>query len=808
MWLDRTHLHARAESAFERLGRLLTRHPWPVIVLLSALGLGLAAQARHLRIEMGLESFFHADDPTLLDYNDFRDQFGRDELIVLAIEPPEIFDLEFLRKLVALHHELEDIDQVDEVTSLVDIRATRGEGERLIVEDLLDELPTSTAEMDRLRDYVLANPLYRDLVISADGQVVTVSIETDVFTASPESDALAGFDAGPSGSGRPGYITGEETAAILDRVHEVVERYQGPEFPVRFSGSVVITDVLVRRVGTDMPRFVGLSVLVIAVALYVLLRRLSAVVLPLLVILLAGAATLGLMGALDVPITIPMQILPSLLVSIGVGYAVHLLMAFYRRLDAGESRAGAVVGALGQVGLPIAMTGVTTVVGLLGFLPAELAPISSFGVFAPVGVGLSLGLVLLLLPALLAVSPIRPRSGAARPLRSGTLVATGRWATRHPGPVIAGAVVLAAVAGIGAARLQPVADPMLWLPPDDPYREGVEYIDERMGGTLALEVVVDTGRPDGIADPELLRRLDSLTRLTEAYDAAGDEMGRTISIVDVVKETHQALNENRPELYAIPDDPALIRQELLLFENSGTDDLEDVTDARLQLARFTVRTPWTDSYRRREVLDRFEGELPRILGDGVETRLTGMRQLISRASGAVVDSMATSYLIAFALITPLMILMIGEARAGLISMVPNLLPIVLTLGVIGALSVPFDTFSLQIGCIAISLAVDDTIHLIHAFRRLRAGGLDVEDAIAGALETTGTALLFTSIVLICGFGVFTASSMSNVVDFGWLTAFAIAAAFLCDVIITPALLALDGHVRATRRPPVSVSGTA
>jgi predicted RND superfamily exporter protein len=789
-------LHARAERGFEHLGRWIAARRWWIIVgTLLIVGL-LGAQMQHLRAEMSLDAFFHASSPTKIAYNEFREQFGRDELIVLAIEPSEIFNLQFLRTLKELHTELEQVPGVDDVTSLANIRATRGEADRLIVDDLLEELPQTPEQLEALRTYVLGHPLYRDLVISADARLATINIETDAYSSNGvEQDALAGFeDAQPSPSGRA-FITGEETSRILREVERIVARYEGPDFPIFASGSVVITSILNERLAVDMPRYLMLSIGIIGVLLFALLRRLSAVILPLVVVLLSVTATLGVMGGLNVPITIPMQILPSLLLSVGVGYTVHLLVVFFQHFDATHDRVESVAYALGHSGVPILMTGLTTVVGLLGFLPAELAPISSFGVFAPLGVALSLLFTLLLLPAALAATPMRVRQTRVRPLRSLALVELGRWASRHPYTVIGGALAVAAAAGLGTAQLQFSADPLLWLPEGDPQRDAIEMLDERLGGTLALEVVVDTRRENGLYEPDVLRRLDSIRQLTEAYDAAGDEMGRTVSIVDVVKESHQALNENRPEFYAIPDDRDLVAQELLLFENSGSDDLEEVTDSRFQLARFTIRTPWIDAYQRGPVLDRFEAELPRLMGPDVDVELTGVRQLITRASEAVVESMATSYLIAFALITPLMILLIGEVRAGFISMVPNLLPIAITLGLIGALAIPFDTFSLQIGCIAISLAVDDTIHMIHAFRRYLAMTGDPDKAITQALETTGTALLFTSLVLAAGFFVFTASYMQNVVDFGWLTGIAILTALACDVLITPALLTLLARAR-------------
>jgi predicted RND superfamily exporter protein len=302
--------------------------------------------------------------------------------------------------------------------------------------------------------------------------------------------------------------------------------------------------------------------------------------------------------------------------------------------------------------------------------------------------------------------------------------------------------------------------------------------------------VVDTGEMDGVKDPELLRRLDRIADHAKERQALGDQISYTTSLVDIVKETHQALNENDPVYYAIPDDPELLAQELILFENSGSDDLEKVVDSLFSRTRYTVRSYWTDGTKTKAFLEHFQPAVREIVGDLAEVEVTGMSALIARTVDAVYESMLRSYALALALITPLMILLIGSLRAGLVSMVPNLVPIVMTLGLMGFTGIAIDMFTLLAGCIAIGLAVDDSIHFISGFRRYRAQGLAPIEAVDRTMQSTGRALLFTSIVLTTGFAVLTASEMLNLWSVGVLTTFAIAAAFVLDVTVTPALLVM------------------
>jgi predicted RND superfamily exporter protein len=279
-------------------------------------------------------------------------------------------------------------------------------------------------------------------------------------------------------------------------------------------------------------------------------------------------------------------------------------------------------------------------------------------------------------------------------------------------------------------------------------------------------------------------------RHSETLEVGQRRVGKVVSIVDVVKETHQALNENRPEFHALPEERVLIAQELLLFENSGSDDLEELTDTRFQTARVTVRTPWVDALEYPEFLDEIRISWTEILGDDLSFELTGGAVLFTRVFEAVIYSMARSYVFALAVITPLMILLIGNLRRGLLAMIPNLIPIYLCLAFMGYADVPLDAGTLLIGGVIIGLAVDDTIHFMYRFGRYYDESGDAAYAVHETLATTGTALLFTSLVLASGYAVFLLSYMQNTFWFGALCLLGTGTAFVADILLAPALMML------------------
>ena len=327
--------------------------------------------------------------------------------------------------------------------------------------------------------------------------------------------------------------------------------------------------------------------------------------------------------------------------------------------------------------------------------------------------------------------------------------------------MIGAAAALLVLAIVGMLRLEISFDNLEWFPDDMPAKVASQLIDARFGGTVGLEVLVDTGRPNGLHDPELLRALDRIRQTAEGLPVDDLRTGRSLSLVDIVKEIHQALNEGRPEARVVPSDRALVSQELILFENSGSDDLSDVVDTEFAVGRFTLRVPMADATNYVPLIGSVEGILERELPDGVDFRLTGIMSIMGRTLIASIETMFRSYGIALAVITPLMMLLLGSLRLGLIAMIPNLLPIVLTLGLMGWTGQPLEMFSLLIGSIALGLAVDDTIHFMHGFRRRYAATGDVDQAVHDTLSTTGQALLFTSIVLCGGFLIYLFSELNN-----------------------------------------------
>jgi hypothetical protein len=484
---------------------------------------------------------------------------------------------------------------------------------------------------------------------------------------------------------------------------------------------------------------------------------------------------------------------------------VHVLALFFRRFASGSSKEDAIVWALEHSGLPIILTSLTTAGGLLSFAPTALAPISDLGIFAPAGVMIALLLTLVLLPALLALAPIRrlaeadAKGAGLQRLLDAAIVGAGDFAGRRPWVVIGASAALLVVAGVGATRIELSHNPLEWLPASDPVRRSTEQIDRELRGSISMEVVLTRDGENGWYDPDAIHELEAFSRFAETYRNGDIFVGRAFSLVDVLKEIHRALNGNDPRYYDTPSDRDLIAQEFLLFENSGSDDLEDLVDSRFSQARLTLKMPWLDAVAYTGAVRELEEHLREQLGGDTTIVVTGIVALLTRTISAVLISMVQSYSIAFVVISLLMILLLGSVRMGLISMLPNLAPILCALGLMGWFGLPLDAFTLLIGSIALGLAVDDTIHFMHNYRRYLGQGSDSRGAIRQTLETAGRAMLATTLVLSVGFFIFMLSPMSNLFNFGMLTGFAILVALLADFLLAPALMqAIHGRGAARR----------
>ncbi|MDH5258904.1 MAG: efflux RND transporter permease subunit, partial [Gammaproteobacteria bacterium] len=707
------------------------------------------------------------------------------------------FTQPFLKKLKTLHKELEDnVPYLDEVNSLINARNTRGVGDSLIVEDLFEDWPETQQAMDKKKQLTLSNKLYRNLYISEDAKYTTVVISSVAYSpVGNEANIETGFDdptTETTASQEPVFLTDAENSEMVKKIESIANKYKADDFVIYTAGSPVVVDAIKKSMQKDMQTSTKFALLSIALVLLILFRRISGVLLPVIVVILTLLSTFSFMAATGTPLKLPTQILPSFLLAVGVAASVHLLSIFYGHFNNNGNKKNAIGYALGHSGLAIAMTSLTTAASLLSFSMSEVAPIADLGKFAAAGVMVSLLYTLILLPALIALIPLKQKQDASTQNRTkfmdSILLKFSHISTNYSKLIISISAVLFLVAVFGLLKITFYHDPLKWMPETWETRQATELLDVEMKGTGVIEVVIDTGKENGLYDPKVVAAIDKLHGKIDKLTIDEIFVGKTMSLIDVLKESNRALHENKEEFYTPPLNRDLIAQELLLFENSGSDDLEDLVDSQFSKARFTIKTPWMDAARNTLLIHEIEKEFNDTMGDLATTSATGMGSLFGRTMDAAINSTKISYIAAAGVITIMMILLLGSAKLGVISMIPNLLPIIISLGVMGYFSMPLDMFTMLIGSIAIGLVVDDTIHFLHNFKRYFLQYNDVNKAVEETLLSTGRAIFVTTIVLCIGFFIFMTADMNNVFRFGLITGTTIILALLSDLLLAPALM--------------------
>ena len=790
-------MRERVDHAFEEWAGWVYRRAWWVIAFWTiVLGL-LLPRASNNSIDVDVESMLGQGHPILVAYQNFKHQFGRDDSTLLVFRPANPFDLEFLSWLRDLQLAIEDeLPYLDEVTSLINARVTRGEADTLIVEDLFEEWPPTPERLAFAESYAKQAPFYQNLLLSRDHSMTIMLVELSDYPREAE-DALGGFEDETDSASERTRLNGMIRNGVLRELQEILDRFIRPDVEILMAGQPIVAQRSGDETVKGMARFTGLSVLGIVAILVFLFRRASGAILPLGIALLTIGATFGVSGIRGQPLNITTQMIPTLLLAVNVSSSIHLIFMFFQRLDAGASRETSLRDALGHSALPVVFANLTTAGGMLSFVAADLGPVRDVGIFAPTGIMIGLTLSLSLLPALLAVTPVKAKQIGSALTRPGAvqraLVAVGDLAARRPWATIAGCLVVASLAIAGSHRLYLTFYPVEFLNPSDPLWIWTDRINEEFRSGVSLEMVLDTGRENGLHDPDLLKKLDSLyDRIPELRGGPAREIsvGKSLSYVDILKEIHRALNENRPEFYTVPTERALAAQELLLFENSGSDDLEEFVDSQFSVARFSLFVPFEGGEKYTEFEEDAVALFREILPEYVSVTPTGVLKLFVTMVAAMREGTISSYLTALLVITPLMMLLIGSFRGGMASMLPNLLPIAMAIGLIGWFSREFSIYTVLVCGIAIGLAVDDTIHVFHQFHRYFDKLGDARAAIHETMRTTGLAILTTTTVLALGFFVYASSPLRNLQWMGWGLMTAISLAFLADVLLAPALLSL------------------
>lgn len=763
-----------------RWATLVIQHPLWVILITTLLAALMLAKLPSITLDTSTRGFLKTDHSAIVAYDDFRETFGRDEFIVVSIEADDIFTLEFLAALKSLHDNLyQALPYIQDVDSLINARNIYALEDELIIGDLFEELPDNQAELDKRKQGIITHPLYKKLLISEDGRFTNVLLKFQLEVKDKTTQQWR-------------YLEEKEYNEIIPLIHQTIEQstLQKMGANIRVAGPPIMVANLETSMMQDMRLFTSLTILIIAVFLFLLFKSLLSVLIPLLCVSVSLICTVGLMAWAGQPLQVPSVILPSFILAVGVGDAVHLLTIYFKHLSEHKSHQNqAMTAALEHTFVPMLLTSLTTAAGLFSFSQTDLVPIANLGLFSSIGVLIAFSLTVSLLPAMLIL--IHGKQTVKKEFQHewmNTFINTCMFlAFKHPLKVMLTTSLILILALYSAMQLHFSHNPMSWIPKDWPVHEATATIDKNMGGTVAIEMLIDSGEHQGLYSTAFMNALDALNQDLMEIKSDHIQPSKVLSIVEMLKETEQALHENKASAYGIPSTNELIAQQLFLLEMSAADDLYKLIDRNHQIARISITTPWVDTTYYYEVIETSEA-LAKQHFPNAKISSTGIIPIFGSTLTEVIYATAKSYVLAFVVISIMMVLLLRSVGFGAMAMIPNLSPIIIVMGLLYWTGAPLDMFTMLIGSIAIGLSVDDTVHFMYHYKQYREQGLDNQQAIESTLHSSGRAMLITSIVLACGFFIFMASSMNNLFFFGLFTGLTILLALLADFILAPALL--------------------
>ena len=778
------------ERFFVAMGRHFIQHPKASLSCLIVIFALLLAQLPNLRIDTSAESFLHPNAPSIVEYNKFRNEFGRDEFFVVVVTGQPVFDLQFLRQLKVFHEALhQSVNRLQSVESLVNVRSIYGDGDDLISEDLLDTLPENEQDLQLLQQRVRGNDLYYGRLINDAEDTVAIFVKLLPYELQVDEQGNESFQ----------NLSDADVLEGTLEIQAVIDDFQ-PQFEgdIYLGGTPALGSYMSTVIQKDFGLFTTVAVLMVSTILGLLFRRVSGVLIPVLVMGVGISSCIALMPLLNYPMQITTSILPSFLLAVCIGDAVHILTIFYRRFDEGAEKNAALLYALSHTGVAVLFTSLTTAAGLLTFSISEIQPIASLGLFAALGSILAFLLTVTMVPVLITLLPLKRRVVEGQDtgqMKEGGLLwrftqACITISTCHSKKVLVVTAVIALLALSQIPNLRFSQDSLTWFPDDTPVKVAINVIEEKITGSMPLEIVIDTGVAQGALNPAFLTEIDGWLQSLKGRDFDGIKIISVNSLLNLIKETNKAFNGNAASAYSLPETQELIAQELLLIEMDEADDLYSYTDTNFQKLRITVIVPWSDAIKFKDFQDQIlQGFAEHVKAD-VQISLTGLIPVFSTMFTAMITSAANSYMIAALAIGFMMIILMRGVVDGLLSMVPNLLPIIIVLAFMALVDIPLDVFTILIGSIALGLCVDDTVHFMHGFQVAFKHHGDARRAIEETLTTTGKALVITSVVLFFGFLTFTLSDLTNMDNFGLLTAMCIVLALLADFIVAPALMML------------------
>ncbi|NIM50871.1 MAG: MMPL family transporter [Gemmatimonadales bacterium] len=747
--------------------RWVIRWRVPVLVGTVLVVVGAGSGLKRLGVSDDMRVFFQQDDPQLLATEAVEHIYTKNTNILFVVVPEDgnVFTPTTLAAVEELTREAWKIPFAIRVDAVTNFQHTRADGDDLIVEDLVSDAASRSArELAEARRIALERPELVNRLLSPAADVTGVNVTVQLPEEAPDEVSRAGSAA----------------RALADSVETA-----HPNLRIYLTGAVMMDHTFAEVTMRDMQTLVPLMYLGIVLAIGLLLRSAAGALVTVLVIGASLATAMGLAGWAGILISAPSANAPTMILTLAVADSIHILVTMIAAMRRGVAKHDALVESLRVNLQPVFLTSLTTAIGFLSMNFSSSPPLRDLGNLTAVGVVGAFVYSVLLLPALAAVLPLR-----IRPVRSATPSHMERLANlvivrRRPLLWVSSAVVL----GLGALAVRNDLDEdfVEYFARSVPFRVATDFTAEHLTGLHQIEFSVDAGESGGISEPMYLATLD---RFAEWYRRQPGVM-HVSSLSETMKRLNQSMHGDDPVWYRLPESRELAAQYLLLYELSlpyGL-DLNDQVNVDKSATRVTVTGAGLTARDIRELAARGQEWLERNAPPAMVATGAGDTVMFAHLAQQIVHGMLRGTVLAFVLVSVVLIVALRSARFGLLSLIPNVVPAVAAFGV-WALAVGRVNIGLAVvAAMTFGIVVDDTVHFLSKYLRARREmQLGAEDGIRYAFASVGKAIAVTSAVLVAGFAVLSLSAFDVNAGMGKLSAVTIAFALLADFLLLPPLL--------------------
>ncbi|MBN2091676.1 MMPL family transporter [candidate division KSB1 bacterium] len=776
-----------------------------VLVVASYFGLD------RLIMDSSNDSFFSASDETTIQNQKFKDLFGNEEFVFVFIEANEIFIPRTLQKIRDLTEDLEkNIPFAKEVISITNVEFIDAYNDVLEIHDLIpNEIPQNTEELQRIRDKVMIKKVYVDKLITRDGKKTGILISFErlpQYVYLPVSSSFVPLNQANWPAEKillKNQIFSEAQARehpelnltkvadprklISPALSVILKKHEGVNFKV-YSTGVPVMDFEVDRITTEEGGKFGLWALIISlVLLFLIFRQFVAIISPFFVLLSTLLILFGVMGWLGIPVAIMSMVIPILVLVISVSYSIHVIHHFQHGCQETGSRIEAIRYTYKQAAWPCFVTAATTAMGFASFLVVPIIPIRDVGIICALGVFITYLLVMILIP--IGFSFGKEKVDIKKHDKSSIFFSQSQfmtwwsdWIIKNDRMVMAISFVIVFILFIFSFRMRLESDFLKMMGTKNKMVEETRYITQHLGGMYSYEVMIELPEDGAAKEPAVLIALDSLSAFVNEWKSTA----LSTSITEIIKDMNMTMHQNDSLQFVIPETRESIAQYFLLYEMSGGEGVEDWVDYDYRILRLSVQTKEVNSAISVN-FPKLKAYAQKLFPEGTKTTIAGDIPIGLKLLDTLSWGQIYSIFLALVVITITMIFIIKSIRIGLISMIPNIMPILVVAGLMGLFNIPLDLFTILIAPMIVGIAVDDTIHYMLHFKQEYETEKSYLIANRLTLHKVGKAIVFTSVILIFGFMMFGFSAVRSLTYLGILSSAGIMAALLADLFVTPIL---------------------